>query len=221
MISDVLNEAIKQIDEYLSWKNYRYKEGKFDPEIVRVRNEMYALRISLNTYWSGLNEEQKAAKKAYIQKIRDAEENVESCSMMDYFGAIGDFFKKHNLYINHRPEKRIVSFYRPSERNGNEIQLNFADGSSFVIFPDGLWAEYGPENTPGSDFAELGEPEIWPFALLKEGETDHKEPVMELKHEWYWRSEIQGLREIADRWERQLEQIKMQENGCETTIDET
>ncbi len=48
MISDVLCEAISEIDRYLTWDTYQDENGIPDPEIVRVRNEMKMLLIDLD-----------------------------------------------------------------------------------------------------------------------------------------------------------------------------
>jgi hypothetical protein len=80
--------------------------------------------------------------------------------------ALGEVIDEYSKFIKCNPEGRIVSFYRASEKNQNEFQLNLADGSCIVIYSDGTWAEYGPEIIP-EDIAILGQPEPWPFNFLE------------------------------------------------------
>ncbi len=49
MISDVLSEAIAEIDRYLADDTYGYGGSDLHERIMRVRNEMDLLRILLDT----------------------------------------------------------------------------------------------------------------------------------------------------------------------------
>jgi hypothetical protein len=49
MISDVLSEAVAEIDRYLNDDTYGYDGSELHERIVRVRNEMDLLRILLDT----------------------------------------------------------------------------------------------------------------------------------------------------------------------------
>ena len=49
MISDVLHEAIENIDYYLNEDNCQiYSHGKIRDKIVKLRNDMEALRLELD-----------------------------------------------------------------------------------------------------------------------------------------------------------------------------
>jgi hypothetical protein len=49
MISDVLSEAVQEIDRYLADDDGAYNEPAIRERIMRVRNEMDLLRIVLDT----------------------------------------------------------------------------------------------------------------------------------------------------------------------------
>lgn len=70
MISDVLCEAISEIDRYLSWDTYQDDDGKPDPEIVRVRNEMKGLLIELINPDELIPPEAKEWKRQALEKLK-------------------------------------------------------------------------------------------------------------------------------------------------------
>jgi hypothetical protein len=49
MISDVLSEAVQEIDRYLADDVYGYEAPELRDRILRVRHEMELLRIVLDT----------------------------------------------------------------------------------------------------------------------------------------------------------------------------
>ncbi len=88
----------------------------------------------------------------------------------NFTSAILDVMRAHRGCVEAYGDKyRIVSFY-PATEDRDDVQLNFADGSCLVIYPDYSIDGYGPSSDPEGDLAKMGEPIPWPFDWFNEYE---------------------------------------------------